>query len=41
MELFVDKVSVSITKNEFDILEKIFIEDGKLVSRETLMTEVI
>lgn len=41
MELFIDKTSVSITKNEFDILEKIFVEDGKLVTRETLMTEII
>jgi DNA-binding response OmpR family regulator len=41
MEMFVDKKIVSITKNEFDILEKIFTEDGKLVTRETLMTEVI
>ena len=41
MELFVNKIPVSITKNEYDILERIFIEDGKMVSRETLMTEVI
>jgi DNA-binding response OmpR family regulator len=41
MELFVDNVSVAITKNEFDILEKIFLENGKMVTRETLMTEVI
>lgn len=40
-ELKVDDKLVSITKNEFDILEKIFREDGKLVSREILMTEVI
>jgi len=41
MELFVNNESVSITKNEFDILEKIFLEDGKIVTRETLMTEII
>ena len=32
---------VALTKNEYDLLEKIWKEDGKLVSRETLMTEVI
>ena len=32
---------VSITKNEYDILKKIIEEDWKLVTRETIMTEVI
>lgn len=32
---------ISLTKNEFDILKKIFEQDGKLVERETLMKEVI
>lgn len=32
---------ISLTWNEFDILKKIFSEDGKIVKRETLMTEVI
>jgi len=32
---------ISLTKNEYDLLEKIVQEDGKLVSRETLMREVI
>jgi len=32
---------VSMTKNEFDILKKIIQEDGRVVSRETIMTEVI
>lgn len=41
MELFVNNLPMSITKNEFDILEKIFLENGKMVTRETLMTEVI
>ena len=40
-ELQVDWVTVSVTKNEYDIMEKIFLEDGKLVSRERLMKEVI
>ena len=31
----------NLTGNEFDILKKIFSEDGKIVKRETLMTEVI
>lgn len=41
MEVTKDSIAVSFTKNEYDILEKIVKEDGKLVSRETLMTEVI
>ncbi len=40
-ELQVDWEIVSVTKNEYDIMEKIFLEDGKLVSRERLMKEVI
>jgi len=32
---------VSMTKNEFDIFKKIMQEDGKVVERETLMTETI
>lgn len=41
MEVSVDEKAVSLTKNEYDLLEKIWKEDGKLVSREVLMTEVI
>ncbi len=41
MEVYLDEKVVALTKNEYDILEKICKEDGKLVSRETLMTEVI
>lgn len=41
MEVSVDEKAVSLTKNEYDLLEKIWKEDGKLVSREILMTEVI
>ena len=41
MEVFVKGLSVSLTKNEYDLLEKIWKEDGKLVSREVLMTQVI
>ena len=32
---------VALTKNEYDILLKIFEEEGRVVSREVLMTEVI
>ena len=32
---------VSMTKNEFDIFKKIMQENGKVVERETLMTETI
>lgn len=41
MEVTKDSLPVPFTKNEYDILEKIVKEDWKLVSRETLMTEVI
>jgi len=40
-ELYVDETLVWVTKNEYDIMEKIFLEDGKLVTRESLMKEVI
>lgn len=39
--VYVEGSEVLVTKNEFDILIKIFKENGKLVSRETLMKEVI
>jgi len=32
---------VIFTKNEFDILKKIIEENGKIVSRETLMKDII
>lgn len=35
-----DKV-INLTKNEFDILKKIFQENWKIVKRETLMKEII
>lgn len=41
MVLFVHEKEVNVTKNEYDILKKIISEDGKVVSRETIMTEVI
>ena len=41
MEVTLDNAVISLTKNEYDLLEKIVQEDGKLVSRETLMREVI
>lgn len=39
--LSIDWIEIPTTKNEFDILKKIVEENWKLVSRETLMTEVI
>ena len=41
VRLVVNGQEESLTKNEYDILKKILEEDGKLVSRETIMTEVI
>jgi DNA-binding response OmpR family regulator len=32
---------VVMTKNEFDILKKIIEEDGQIVSRQTLMKDII
>lgn len=32
---------INLTKNEFDILKKLMEENGKIVKRETLMTDVI
>jgi DNA-binding response OmpR family regulator len=40
-QVYIWDVEISITKNEFDILEKIAKAWGALVSRETLMKEVI
>jgi len=37
----VDWKNINLTKNEYDLLEKIVKEDWKIVTRETLMTEVI
>jgi len=37
----VDWEPINLTKNEYDLLEKIIKEDWKVVTRETLMTEVI
>ena len=37
----VDWEAINLTKNEYDLLEKIIKEDWKVVTRETLMTEVI
>jgi two-component system alkaline phosphatase synthesis response regulator PhoP len=39
--VLLDKKKVFFTWNEFDLLRKIIEEDGKLVSREVLMTEVM
>ena len=40
-EVLIDGIAISLTKNEYDILEKIWKEQWKMVTRETLMTEVI
>jgi DNA-binding response OmpR family regulator len=40
-QVFLDDVDVCCTWNEYDILKKLFIEWGKIVSRETIMTEII
>jgi DNA-binding response OmpR family regulator len=37
----IDNQNINLTKNEYDLLEKIVREDWKVVSRETLMTEII
>jgi len=39
--VLIDDKKVIFTGNEFDLLKKIVEEDGKLVSREVLMTEVM
>lgn len=39
--VYLDNKEISLTGNEFDILKKIMEENGKIVKRETLMTEVI
>ena len=36
-----DKIEINLTKNEYDILLKICEENGNVVSRETLMVDVI
>ena len=33
--------TISLTSNEYDILKKIFEEDGKIVTRDTIMKEII
>jgi len=40
-QVYVSNEKISTTKNEFDILKKLMEEDGKIVKRETLMTDVI
>ena len=39
--VFLDDIEISFTKNEYDIFLKIVEENWNIVSRETLMTEVI
>jgi len=41
LTLKVNEDFIPITKNEFDILKKILEENGKVVSRETLMKDII
>lgn len=41
VQVLVKGKPVSLTKNEYDILVRIMREDGKLVSREAIMKEVI
>jgi two-component system response regulator VanR len=36
-----DDEEISLTKNEFDILKKLMEQNGNIVKRETLMTDVI
>jgi DNA-binding response OmpR family regulator len=40
-KIYVDKKEIQITKNEFELAKKIFEENGRLVSREILMKQVI
>ncbi len=39
--VYVKKEEISLTKNEYDLLEKIVQEDWKVLSREMLMTNVL
>ena len=38
---YIDSKEINLTKNEYELLEKIMSEDWKIVSREILMTEVL
>lgn len=40
-QVFLSDVNIGCTGNEYDILKKLFEEDWKIVSRETIMTEII
>lgn len=39
--VYIKEEEISLTKNEYDLLERIVIEDWKVLSRELLMTEVL
>lgn len=41
MQVFKNSVEILFTKNEFEILKKIILENWNLVERETLMKEII
>lgn len=38
---FIDTDPITLTKNEYDLLEKIIYEDWKLLTREVLMTQIL
>lgn len=40
-EVFLDAVPLSLTKNEYDILEILLLSDGNIVTREELMRDAI
>jgi len=37
----IDNKEINLTKNEYDLLEKIVLEDWKILTREILMTEIL
>ncbi|MBW7955029.1 response regulator transcription factor [Candidatus Gracilibacteria bacterium] len=41
MQVFKNNLLINFTKNEFELLKKILLEDGKVVDRETLMKDII
>ncbi len=41
MQVFKNNLLINFTKNEFDLLKKIILEDWKIVDRETLMKDII
>lgn len=41
MQVFKNNLLINFTKNEFELLKKILLEDWKVVDRETLMKDII